>query len=93
MLKRFAQYRCCRRTMGRFDALFYVCFNLWWGAYPVTKYRRRFALLNARWWLPTIERHNLATGPYGGWHCWWGPFHIWDTISHNRARANGGGWR
>lgn len=45
------------------------------------------------WWKPLIERHRLASGPYGGWHCWWGPFHIWNVVTHHGVRERGWGWR
>lgn len=53
----------------------------------------RWRVWTLRWWLPSIERHSLAAGPFGGWHLWWGPLHAWRVTTHHRTFERGFAWR
>lgn len=61
--------------------------------YKLRKFVYRWGFWRWQWWIPIVDRQKLATGSYEGFHCWWGPFHVWDVINHNRHRQNGGSWK
>lgn len=53
----------------------------------------RWGLNRLSWWLPVIKRYRLASGPCGGWHCWWGPLHVWSVVTHNGRADRGVSWK
>lgn len=55
-------------------------------------HRNRISFWRWWWWRPLLTRHELASGPYGGWHFTWGPFHVWSVTTHNRTTDKGWGW-
>lgn len=44
---------------------------------------------------PSLHRHKLASGPYGGWHFYWGRLHVWWVRTHyaGHPRDIGINWR
>jgi len=42
------------------------------------------------WWLfPILWEQRLATGSFGGYVGWWGPFRFWNFTTHSGERRKG----
>ena len=40
-----------------------------------------------------MKRSELASGSFGGWYLWWGPFRVWNFVTHNKTKEKGLTWR